>query len=256
MAFSVPGEAYDRFMGRYLPSLAPAFADAAGVAGGMRALDVGCGPGGLTGELVGRLGAASVAAVDPSPSFVAACRARYPGADVREGAAEDLPFADSTFDAALASLVVAFMRDAGAGTREMARVTRPGGVVAACMWDMRRMTMLRTFWEAAAAVDPAVRSERGRVGTKEGDIARLLAAAGLRDVEDGDLLATASYESFDDWWEPFTHGVGPAGDHLRSLDDHAREAVRRECRSRLGAPEGAFTLEAHAWFARARVPDA
>src|SRR3954451_17844514 len=108
MQFTAPAEHYDRFMGRYLPTLAPAFADAAGVGSGMRPLDVGCGPGGLTRELVARTGAARVAAIDPSPQFAAACRERFPGADVRDGGAEALPWGDGSFDAVLASLVMAF----------------------------------------------------------------------------------------------------------------------------------------------------
>src|SRR5829696_6694879 len=136
MEFSAAAEKYDRFMGRYTRSLAPAFADAAGVAAGMRVLDVGCGPGGLTGELARRVGGENVAAVDPAPQFAAACHERHPEADVREGAGEALPWRDASFDATLCSLVVAFMKDADQGVREMQRVTRPGGTVAACMWDI------------------------------------------------------------------------------------------------------------------------
>src|SRR3712207_6632350 len=122
-------------MGRYLPTLAPAFADAAGVRRGMRVLDVGCGPGGLTRELVNRTGPDAVAAVDPSPSFVRACRERCPGADVREGVGEALPFPDQSFDGVLSSLVIGFLQDPVAGVREMVRVARPGGTIAACFWD-------------------------------------------------------------------------------------------------------------------------
>jgi SAM-dependent methyltransferase len=255
MSFAVAGDVYDRFMGRYLPTLAPAFADAAGVGSGMRMLDVGCGPGGLTRELVARAGADAVAAVDPSPPFVAACRARNPGVDVREASAEDLPFDDDAFDAALASLVVAFMRDADAGAREMARVTRPGGVVAACMWDRGGggMAMLDAFWRAAASIDPDVVGEVPMRGGTEGELARLLTGAGLTDVEDGSIPARADYASFDDWWEPFTLGIGPAGAYLGRVDAERREELRRACRMELGDPTGPFTLDARAWFARGRV---
>jgi ubiquinone/menaquinone biosynthesis C-methylase UbiE len=135
MQFAAPAEHYDRFMGRYTPTLASALVDAAGVAAGMRVLDVGCGPGGLTRELVSRVGARNVAAIDPEPHFAAVCRERNPGADIREGVAETLPWPDADFDASLSSLVLGFMRDPDMGVREMARVTRPGGIVAACMWD-------------------------------------------------------------------------------------------------------------------------
>jgi ubiquinone/menaquinone biosynthesis C-methylase UbiE len=258
MQFSAPAEHYDRFMGRYVPTLAVALADAAGVSSGMRVLDVGAGPGGLTHELVTRLGADHVAAIDPSPQFAAANRERHPGADVREAAAEELPFADDTFDVALSSLVIAFMRDADAGAREMARVTKPGGVVAECMWDLPGggMRMLSTFWRAARTVDPATEGEQTRVGVREGEIAEVLARAGLEDVQTGTLATSAHYESFEDFWTPFTFGVGPAGAHLVTLADEQQEAIRVECRRLLGEPDGPFDLDAHAWYARGLVPAA
>jgi ubiquinone/menaquinone biosynthesis C-methylase UbiE len=256
MQFTAPAEHYDRFMGRYVPPLAVALADAAGVQAGMRALDVGCGPGGLTRELAARLGADHVAAIDPAEQFADACRARNPGADVRVGAAEDLPWDDGAFDAALASLVIAFMRDADVGVREMARVTRPGGVVAACMWDIPGggMTMLSTFWRAVRTVDPAAEGEQARVGVREGEIAAVFARAGLEDIEAGTLVSGAHYEDFDDFWEPFTFAVGPAGSYLRKLPAEQQDAVRDECRRLLGDPQGAFDLDARAWYARGTVP--
>ena len=256
MQFTAPAERYDRFMGRYVPRLAVALADAAGVESGMRALDVGCGPGGLTRELATRLGAENVAAIDPAEQFADACRARHPGADVRVGGAEELPWGDDEFDAALASLVVAFMRDAAAGTREMARVTRPGGVVAACMWDIPGggMTMLDTFWRAVRAVDSGSQGERTLVGVREGEIAALLEGAGLEDVRQGTLDTGAHYEDFDDFWEPFTFAVGPSGTYLSKQSREDQEAIRRECFSMLGEPTGPFDLGARAWYARGTVP--
>jgi ubiquinone/menaquinone biosynthesis C-methylase UbiE len=148
--FRASADAYDRLVGRYGPQLASALIGFAGVEPGMRALDVGCGPGALTGALADRLGAAHVHAADPSEPFVEACRERNPGVDVVLAPAEALPFADRTFDAVLSQLVVNFMRDPEAGVREMARVTRPGGVVASCVWDYAgEMTLLRAFWDAA-----------------------------------------------------------------------------------------------------------
>ncbi len=163
MSFAVAPDAYDRFMGRYSVPLAPQLADFASVdSAGQRVLDVGCGPGALTTELVKRLGPAAVSAVDPSEPFVAAARERHPGVSVQRAAAEDLPFEDEEFDAALAQLVVHFMADPVAGLREMARVTREGGVVAACVWDHAGgKGPLSVFWEAARQVD---RGGRGRVG--------------------------------------------------------------------------------------------
>lgn len=254
MPFTAPAEHYDRFMGRYAPTLAVALADVAGVADGMRVVDVGCGPGGLTVELAARVGAENVAAIDPAPQFAAACRERNPGADVREGVAEALPWDDGAFDAALSSLVVAFMRDPAQGVREMARVTRPGGTVTACMWDIAAggMTMLRTFWTAVHSVEPDARGEHRLPGTAEGDITRLMRDAGLTDVRDGALMARADYAGFDDFWEPFTLAVGPAGEHLRGLSEEHQARVRDACRAAL--PDGPFSLDARAWFARGTVP--
>ena len=195
MEFTSSAEKYDRFMGRYTRTLAPAFADSAGVTSGMRVLDVGCGPGGLTQELARRVGAENVAAIDPMPQFAAACRERHPRADVRDGVAEALPWADGSFDATLCSLVVAFMNDADQGVREMARVTRPGGTVAACMWDVAGggMTMLSTFWEAARKLDPNVVGERRRPGVTQGDLGERFRGAGLQNVVEGVLEARAEY---------------------------------------------------------------
>jgi SAM-dependent methyltransferase len=230
-----------------------ALADFAGEDGGT-VLDVGCGPGGLTSELVARAGAGNVAAIDPAPQFVAACRERNPGADVREGVAEALPWGDAEFDATLSSLVIRFMRDPEQGVREMARVTRPGGTVAACMWDIAGggMTMLSTFWAAARRANPEIAGEQRLAGTFEGDIADRFERAGLVDVVGGSLVAHADYAGFDDFWEPFTFGVGPAGEYLRSLPAERQAQVREACRAKL--PEGPFSLEARAWSARGTVP--
>jgi SAM-dependent methyltransferase len=251
--FAAPAEHYDRFMGRYTPTLAAALVDVAGVGPGARVLDVGCGPGGLASELVARVGAGSVAAIDPAPQFVRACRERNPGADVREGVAEALPWDDGEFDAALSSLVIGFLRDPGAGVAEMARVTRGGGTVAACMWDTTAggMTMLRIFWTAVRSVDSRAQSERAMAGTAEGDIAERFRQAGLEQVVGGALTARAEYAGFDDFWEPFTFAVGPAGHHLSSLSDEQQAAVREACRAAL--PGGPFSLDARAWYARGTV---
>jgi SAM-dependent methyltransferase len=253
VTFAVGADAYDRFMGRFSDPLADEFVALAGLRAGDRALDVGCGPGALTRRLVGLLGPAAVAAVDPSEPFVAAARERCPGVDVRLGVAEDLPFEADTFDAALAQLVVHFMSDPVAGLREMARVTRPGGTVLASVWDHAGDTgPLTTYWRAVRELDPTARDESGLAGAGEGQLAALARSAGLADVEPSSLTVHVGFPTFDDWWEPFTFGVGPAGVHAAGLDEDGRAALRARCEELL--PPAPFELAAAAWCVVARVP--
>jgi SAM-dependent methyltransferase len=251
VSFDVAASAYDRFMGRYAAPLAPVFADLAGVAPGQRVLDVGCGPGALTGVLVERLGEAHVTAIDPSPPFVAAVRDRFPGVDVREGAAESLPFPDDAFDAALAQLVVHFMTDPVQGVAEMARVTAPGGRVAACVWDHGggRGPLSPLTRSASRVVDAP--GEGHLPGATAGDLARIFRAAGLGSVVETALEVTLRHETFEEWWEPYTLGVGPAGDFVRGLSDAQRDAVRAACLADLGP--GPIDITAWAWAATGRV---
>jgi SAM-dependent methyltransferase len=239
-------------MGRYSKPLGPQLADFAGVEAGQSVLDVGCGPGALTGELVRRLGPASVSAVDPSEPFVAAAQERHPGVNVQRAAAEQLPFADQVFDAALAQLVVHFMTDPVMGLREMARVVRPDGVVAACVWDHGGSRgPHRLFWAAAHTIDPAIKDQSQLAGTREGHLGELFKEAGLRDVQEGVLPVQVEHPSFDEWWEPFELGVGPAGSFTASLDPDRRAELREQCRRML--PAAPFTLTAQAWAARGIV---
>lgn len=255
--FRGPAEGYDRFVGRYSGELARALADAADPRPGDRALDVGCGPGALTVELASRLGVAHVAAVDPSPSFAETCAERLPGVDVRVASAEALPFADGDFDVALAQLVVNFMTDPLAGVREMSRVTRVGGTVGAAVWDYAgEMTLLRTFWDAAAAIDPAAgaRDEaRSMPHSTEESLGRLWSDAGLAGVEVGQVSVSAAYDDFDDLWQPLESGVGPAGAHVAGLPPDRRDGLRAELRSRLGVGDSPFRLSARAWISVGRV---
>jgi SAM-dependent methyltransferase len=252
MTFNVTADAYDRIMGRFSEPLAARFMEFAQVEAGQRALDVGCGPGGLTTQLVDRLGASAVSAVDPSAPFVAAIRARLPRVDVRSAVAENLPFPDHSFDLVLAQLVVHFIADPVAGLSEMARVTRPGGVVAACVWDHAGgRCPLATFRRAVHDIDPQARDESDLAGAREGHLADLCQAAHLTDIESTSLTVTVPFATFNDWWDPFTLGVGPAGAYIAQLDEAQRIALRNRCAQLLPSPP--FKIAASAWCVRARA---
>jgi len=252
VSFDVAPDAYTRFMGVYSDPLAVRFVELLDLRSGQRALDVGCGPGVLTAQLAARLGAADVVAIDPSPPFVEAARNRIPGVEVREGSAEDLPFPDDGFDLAVAQLVVHFMSDPVAGLAEMARVTRPGGLVAANVWDHAGIGgPLTTFWRAVRDVDPQAIDESARPGTREGHLGRLFEEVGLSDLESGSITVTVGFDSFDEWWAPYEMGVGPAGTYVAGLDDRGRESLKRACRGYL--PEPPFEIDATAWTVTART---
>jgi SAM-dependent methyltransferase len=249
MSFDVAADAYDRYMGKYSLLLSPQLADFAGVRYGQRVLDVGCGPGALTAELVARLGASAVSAVDPSEPFVAAARERNPGVEVLRASAEQLPFPPLTFDAAVAQLVVHFMADPNIGLAEMARVTRRNGVVAACVWDHAGgQGPLSLYWGAARVLDPEVDDESQLAGVREGDQAELFEAAGLREIEESVLWVSLEHSTFEAWWEPFTKGVGPAGSYLASINAERQVELRETCRSMF--PGTPFVVTARAWAAR------
>jgi SAM-dependent methyltransferase len=253
--FATSRAAYDAFMGRYADRLAPSLIAFAGVQEGERVVDVGCGPGSLTEALGELVGPENVAAVDPSESFAAAAADRVPAADVQVGAAEALPWPADSFDTALSQLVVNFMSDADAGVAEMRRVVHPGGTVASCTWDYAgEMTMLRTFWDAARSLGSEAPDEGRTMLYNDPDALReLWLRVGLEAVETDALVVEASYMDFDDYWVPFTAGVGPAGAYTASLDPDRRAALREECRRRLGDPDGPFTLSAKAWAVKGRA---
>ena len=248
MSFEVTADAYDRFMGRFSRPLAGEFLAWAGAGDGPPVLDVGSGAGALTSRLVDALGAHRVTAVDPSATFTAQLRDRLPGVEVVLAPAERLPFGDETFGAAYAQLVVHFMTDPVAGLAEMARVVRPGGTVAACVWDFAEGSPIGPFWAAAQEADPDAPTETRRPGTAEGELARFAREAGLRDVSEGWVAVTVPVATFEEWWEPFTLGVGPAGDYVAGLSPDARERLREACRRRL--PEPPFEVTARAWAVR------
>ncbi len=245
-------EAYDKFVGRYGVALAHELTRFAGVEAGMRALDVGCGPGALTRVLADRLGAGNVAAVEPSEPFAAACRTRAPGVEVLVATAESLPFAEGAFDAVFSQLVINFMTNPSAGVAEMKRVTTVGGVVASCVWDYAgEMKLLRAFWDAATEVKPASGSvaDEGVVmpNCTQESLGSLWGETGLTSVRTGALTVSAGYQSFEDLWSPFPTGVGPAGAFCASLDPDTQDDLRAAFRHRLDIGAEPFELSARAW---------
>ncbi|WP_392544687.1 class I SAM-dependent methyltransferase [Oryzobacter sp. 24SJ04S-52] len=253
--------AYERYMGRWSTVLAPGFVDAvlgtSASASPASVMDVGCGTGNLSVELLARWPLTHVVAIDPSPAFVATARERLtPGRSrVLVGSAMQLPEAPASVDAALAMLVLNFLPDPVVGVAEMRRVTRPGGVLGAAVWDYGGgMAMLRTFWDAAAHVHPdagAVDQALDRPA-RDGGLEGLFTDAGLVDVAGGLLEVPMHFPTFADYWEPFLLGIGPAGDHVLGLDDAGREALRAELAARLG--DGPIEMTSTARWVRATVP--
>jgi ubiquinone/menaquinone biosynthesis C-methylase UbiE len=253
-----PPDAYDRHVGRYGAELAAGMIRIAEVRPGQRAIDVGCGTGALAVALAALLGEENVAAIDPSERFVEVCRSRIPGADVRVGVAESMPFGDASFDAVLAQLVVDGMDDARQGLAEMRRVARSGGTVAACVWDFDGgMTLLRAVWKAALALDEDRAHEFGansrRPSSRPEELKELWHATGLEDVAVGKLTAGADYADLDDLWYPFAAGVGRLGAFVQALDETARSRMKLDVGRNLGNPSGPFRLIAEAWYVRGRA---
>jgi SAM-dependent methyltransferase len=252
--FDVSADAYTRFMGRFSAPLSVPFAEIglAGVDPMARVLDVGCGPGMLTAELVRRRGEGAVSAADPAEEFVATVAASYPFADVQKASAEDLPFDDDLFGASLAQLVVHFMSDPVGGVREMARVTVPGGRVSACVWDHGGDSgPLSPFWRVVQRNDPGAAGEGHLTGSVAGDLTRVFHAADLRQVEESRISVTVRFATYEEWWTPYLLGVGPAGAYVAGLNQISRVGLEDALREELG--DGPFEIGAAAWVASGLV---
>jgi SAM-dependent methyltransferase len=223
----------------------------ANVVPGDSVIDVGAGTGALA-SAIAAIPSTRVVGVDPSEGYV---RVAHGDDRVRfeVGDAQELRFPDGSFDLALSLLVLNFVPEPTAAVREMIRVTRPGGVVAAAVWDYGEgMGMLRVFWDEAVVLDPDAPDEGRMPLSRSGELTATWRDRGLREVEDTALTIKQSFESFEDYWQPFLLGQGPAGAYVASLPEPHRDALRAQLRDRLG--QGAFTLTARAWAVRGMVP--
>ncbi|MGH2689664.1 MAG: class I SAM-dependent methyltransferase [Actinomycetota bacterium] len=255
------GEAYESYVGRWSRPVAGTFVAWLGVGPGRRWLDVGCGTGGLTSTILEYAAPAGVEAVDPSEGFLRAARRRIGDARVafQSGDALALPVADGSVDAAVSGLLLNFVPDPSAAMAEAVRVTRPGGTVAAYVWDYAEgMQLMRLFWDAAVALDPAAGAldEDARFPLCRPETLRaLFSAAGLAGVDVRSIDVATRFRDFDDYWTPFLGGQGPAPGYAMSLDEPRRAALRERLRAALPTgPDGSIRLVARAWAVRGTPP--
>ena len=253
-------DAYERFMGRWSRQLAPAFVQFASVHDGDSVLDAGSGTGALASVVAEANPLARVTGVDPSTAYVQHAQG-HAGSERLQfvvGDVQSLQMSNATFDKALSFLVLNFVPDAERAVREMIRVTRDGGIVAAAVWDYGwRMEMLRAFWDEAVALNPAaaVRDERHMPLCTRGELSTLWHVTGLDAVEEQALSITLEFSSFADYWAPFLGGQGPAGAYVASLSRAERAALESRLRRRLleTRRDGPFALSARAWAVRGTI---
>jgi SAM-dependent methyltransferase len=253
---------YERFMGRWSRLLAPPYIEFAAIKNGDRVLDVGTGTGSVASAVEARMPSSEIVGIDPSTDFIAYAQQNANSTRVRfeVGDAQALTLEDGSFDHAFALLVLNFIPDTGKAIAEMRRVTRPGGIVSAGVWDYDAgMQMLRFFWDEAVALDPAVKpkDERHMKLSRPGQLGDLWRQAGLVNVKEAPLTIDQPFTSFDDYWAPFTKGAGPAGAHVVSLSAERRGLLETRMRKRLlgDRRDGPFTLTARAWCVRGEVPE-
>ena len=260
VAVFADARAYERFMGRWSSLLAPLFAGFSGVRDGDAILDVGSGTGSLVLAIMSMVKPGRIVGVDSAASYVKSARGRTGDGCVsfEVADAQDLRFVHAEFDRTLSLLVLNFIPDARKALREMIRVTKPGGTVAAAVWDYSKgMEMLRVFWDEAVALDPTsdVRDERHMPFCRRGELATLWRELGLREVQEKGLTIALKFSSFDDFWMPFLAGQGPAGAYVAALGPSLRSQLAQRLRQRLlhGGADGPVTLKARAWAVKGIV---
>jgi SAM-dependent methyltransferase len=251
------GAAYEPYVGRWSRLVAREFLDWLAVPAGVRWVDVGCGTGALTDTILQRAAPAQILGVDQAQPFLDFARTRLDGprVDFRSGSAQALPVEDEAFDVAVSGLVLNFVADPLQAVREMTRAVRPGGIVAVYVWDYAgEMQLMRRFWDAAAALDPAARElDEGRRFPlcRPGPLLSLFAEAGLVAVASRAIDIATVFHDFDDYWTPFLGGQGPAPGYCASLRETQRAALRdRLCATLPAAADGTIPLSARAFAVR------
>jgi SAM-dependent methyltransferase len=254
------GEAYERFMGTWSRELAPLLVQFAGVKDGESVLDVGSGTGALAAAVAAAAPSSRITGIDPAAPYVAFAQSRHGRERVtfEVGDAQHLRFADRSFDRALSLLVVNFIPDRGKALKEMIRVTRPAGTIAAAVWDYGDgMQFLRIFWDEVVAQNPAAdaKDERHMPVCRKGELAALWREHGLQDVEETALTIPTRFTSFEDYWARFLEKQGPAGAYVAAMTEEDREHLRSRLRARLvgTAADHPIELKARAWAVRGRV---
>ena len=253
------GSPYERYVGRWSRRVAPPFLSWLDVPGGRSWLDVGCGTGALCAAIVDRCSPASVAGVEPSEGFLKTAKENLGGqVALHQGSATAIPLGDASVDAVVSGLVLNFVPDQPGAVKEMSRVVRKGGVIAAYVWDYAgKMELMRVFWDAAVELDPAAakldEGPRFPLCRPEA-LQKLFEGAGLQGVEVKPIDIPTRFAGFDDYWQPFLGGQGPAPAYAMSLDEAARTRLRERIRTRLPAqPDGSIPLSARAWAVRGRT---
>jgi ubiquinone/menaquinone biosynthesis C-methylase UbiE len=256
-------DGYDQYMGRWSARLAPLFLDFAGAADGERIVDVGCGTGCLTFAIPARAKISAVEAIDFEEQFVEALRQRNtePRITARQGDACALPFAENQFDRALSMLVLHFVPDALLAVGEMRRVVRPGGVVAATVWDtFGGMPSQRIFWDTIAAIEPSALGRRSaslvRPMTFPHEMTRAFVDAGLEQVAEATLTIRMDFAEFDDYWLPLIGGQGTLAAFLSTLSEAVADKVQASVRQAYlcDRPDGPRSFASVAWAVKGTVP--
>lgn len=259
----VRGSPYEQYVGRWSRQVAPVFLSWLGVPPGRRWLDVGCGTGALCAAIVDRCEPSSVVGmvgIEPSEGFLATARENLGGrAVLAQGSATSIPLADAAVDVVVSGLVLNFVPDPRAALAEMARVTGSGGTIAAYVWDYAgRMELMRLFWDAAVELDPeAGPSDEGiRFPSCRPDaLMAQFTAAGLHGCDVTAIDVPTPFASFEDYWQPFLGGQGPAPAYAMALDESARARLRERLQQRIPAQaDGSIALVARAWAIRGTVP--